>query len=128
MLLILSIDDLTCACLSSLPLVGWKEYWGVGGCSGAVSMSGNAEVLHGNAGSAAGSKTGDTIRGDITGPLDVDTAGGADQPGLGGLVGGWASLTRSSPNESDLLSDSENWWLLNGTRSGCASIISFAGN
>ena len=32
--------------------------------------------------------------------------GGADWPGLGGLVGGWARLTRSSPDESDLLSDS----------------------
>ena len=29
-----------------------------------------------------------------------------DRPGLGGLVGGWARLTKSSPNESDLLSDS----------------------
>ena len=51
----------------------------------------------------------------------------ADRPGPGGLVG-WASLTRSSPDESDSLSDSEMQQLLNGVRLGCASVISFAGN
>ena len=30
----------------------------------------------------------------------------ANWPGLSGLVGGWARLTKSSPNESDSLSDS----------------------
>ena len=30
----------------------------------------------------------------------------AGRPGIGGLVGGWARLTKSSPNESDSLSDS----------------------
>ena len=30
----------------------------------------------------------------------------AGRPGLGGLAGDWARLTRSSPDESDLLSDS----------------------
>ena len=51
----------------------------------------------------------------------------ADRPGLGGLMGGWARLTRSSPNESDLLSDSGSWWSLNGARVGCANFNSFAG-
>ena len=49
------------------------------------------------------------------------------QIGLGGLVGSWTSLTRSNPDESDSLPDLRNWWSLNGARSGCASIISFAG-
>ena len=31
----------------------------------------------------------------------------ADRPGLGGLEGGWAGVTSSSPNVSDSLSDSE---------------------
>ena len=51
----------------------------------------------------------------------------ADWPGLGGLVGGWASLTRSSPDESDSLLDSGIWQLLDGAGPGCASVISFAG-
>ena len=40
--------------------------------------------------------------------LGTGAAMGAEWPGLGGLVGGWTSLTRSSPNESYLLSDSRN--------------------
>ena len=52
----------------------------------------------------------------------------AGRPGLGGLVGGWARLTRSSPNESDSLSDSGIWWSLDGTRAGCTNLVSFAGN
>ena len=51
----------------------------------------------------------------------------AGRPGLGGLVGGWARLTKSSPNESDSLSDSGIWWSLNGTRVDCANFNSFAG-
>ena len=31
----------------------------------------------------------------------------ADRPGLGSLEEGWAGMTSSSPNVSDLLSDSE---------------------
>ena len=42
-------------------------------------------------------------------------------------MGGWARLTRYSPDESDLLSDSGIWWLLNGARIGCANFDSFAG-
>ena len=37
-------------------------------------------------------------------------------------------MIRSSPDESDSLSDSGIWWLLNGTRVGCANFVSFAGN
>ena len=36
----------------------------------------------------------------------------AGRPGLGGLVGGWARLTKSSPDESDSVSDSGIWQLL----------------
>ena len=54
--------------------------------------------------------------------------GTADWPGLGGLVGGWARLTRSSPNESDSLSNSGILQLLNGAGVGCANFISFTGN
>ena len=43
-------------------------------------------------------------------------------------MGGWARLTRSGPNESDSLSDSGIWKLLNGARVGCANFISFTGN
>ena len=48
----------------------------------------------------------------------------AGRPGLGGLVGGWARLTKSSPNESD----SGIWRLLNGARTNCVDFNSFTGN
>ena len=48
----------------------------------------------------------------------------AGWPGLGGLVGGWDRLTKSSPDESDSLSDSGIWWSLDGARIGCASFVS----
>ena len=48
-------------------------------------------------------------------------------PDAGRPVGGWARLTKSSPDESDSLSDSGIWWLLNGTRTGHANFNSFAG-
>ena len=47
-------------------------------------------------------------RGGLGGPDSWDCIAGcpnADWPGLGGLVGGWARLTRSSPDESDSLSE-----------------------
>ena len=114
MLLILSKDVPTCGSLAKHCFVGQSEYWGVGGCSGAVSTYGSANVLHGTGGGAAG--------GNIAGQLS------ADWPGLGGLVGGWASLTKSSPNESDSLSNSGSWWSLKDARSDCVSIISITGN
>ena len=52
----------------------------------------------------------------------------AVSPGLGGLMGGWARLTRSSPNESDSLSDSGIWQLLKDARIDCVNFNSFAGN
>ena len=94
------------------------------GSSGAVSASGNADVLHGTGGGA----TGGALQGDIAGPLGAGTAVVAGWPGLGGLVGGWTNLTRSSPDESDSLSDSWNWWSFSDVISGCAKIVSFAGN
>ena len=87
-------------------------------------MSGKAEVIHGTGGGA----TGGALGGDITGPLGAVTVGCVDWPGLGGLVGGWTSLTKYNPDESDLPSDSRNWQSLDGARSCCASFIFFAGN
>ena len=52
----------------------------------------------------------------------------AGRPGVGGLVGGWARLTRSSPDESDLLSDSGIWRSLSCARINCVDFNSFAGN
>ena len=43
-------------------------------------------------------------------------------------LGGWAGFAKSSPNESDSLSDSGIWWSLNGTRIDCVDLDSFAGN
>ena len=37
---------------------------------------------------------------------NVTVCPNAGRPGLGGLLGGWARVTKSSPNESDSLSDS----------------------
>ena len=88
----------------------------MGGCSGAVPTSGSTLCLHRSRGGAIGDCGSDTVRGCV------------DWPGLGDLVGGWASLTRSSPNVSDLLSDKEIIWLLLGTGVGCANKVSFTGN
>ena len=52
---------------------------------------------------------------------------GAVWPGIGGPLGDWSRLTRSSPDESDSLSDSGIWWSLDGARIGCANFDSFAG-
>ena len=52
----------------------------------------------------------------------------ADRPGLGGLEGGWAGMTSSSPELSDSLSDSEIGWSLNGARFNFFNFTSFAGN
>ena len=59
-------------------------------------------------------------------PHGVDPDAG--RPGLGGLVGGWARLTKSSPNESDLLSDSGIWQSLNGPGINSVNFNSFTGN
>ena len=59
-------------------------------------------------------------------PCGVDPNAG--RPGLGGLAGGWARLTKSSPNESDLLSDSGNWQSLNGAGIAACNLNCFAGN
>ena len=49
-------------------------------------------------------------------------------PGNNGLVGGWARVTGSSPDESDSLSDSGIWQLLNGARINFVDFDSFTGN
>ena len=51
----------------------------------------------------------------------------AGPPGMCGGVGGWARLTKSSPDESDSLSVSVIWQSLNGTRIDCVNFNSFAG-
>ena len=48
-------------------------------------------------------------------------------PGLSGVLGGWARLTKSSPDESDSLSDSGILRSLDGTRIDCVIFDSFAG-
>ena len=77
---------------------------------------------HGAHGGARGGLGGLALWDSITGCPD------ADLPGLGGLCGRWARLTRSSPNESDLLSDSGIWQSLNGTRINHFDFNSFTGN
>ena len=52
----------------------------------------------------------------------------AGRPRQVALVGGWARLTKSSPDESDSLSDSGIWWSLNGARIDCVYFNSFTGN
>ena len=42
-------------------------------------------------------------------------------------MGGWARVTRSSPDESDSLLDSGIWQLLNDARIYCVNFDSFAG-
>ena len=46
---------------------------------------------------------------------------------LGGIDGGWARVTRSKPDDSDSLSESGIWRLLDGAVIGCANLYSFAG-
>ena len=42
-------------------------------------------------------------------------------------MGGWARFTKSSPDESDSLSDSGIWWSLSGAGIDCVNFDSFAG-
>ena len=114
--MILSWEGLACCCLSLCALVCHKEYWGAGGFNcGAVSTSGRAICLFG-------------IGGGISG-CDGDTGCHCvDWPGLGGLIGGWASLTRSSPKLLDSLSNEDIVWSLTGTNVGCANEDSLTGN
>ena len=48
--------------------------------------------------------------------------------GVGGIAGGWARLTKSSPDESDSLSDSGIWWSLSGAGINCVNFDLFTGN
>ena len=56
--------------------------------------------------------------------LDLD----ADRPGLGGLEGGWAGMTSSSPKLSDSLSDSEIGGSFEDVQFDIVDFTSFAGN
>ena len=47
---------------------------------------------------------------------------------MGGNGGGWARVTMSGPNESDLLLDSGSWRSLDGAGIYCVNFDSFAGN
>ena len=116
-------DGPACVCHCSHAFVGWNEYRGVGSCNGAVSVSGKGALDPlGACGGAMGGLRGLTC----WDPRGVDPNAG--RPGLGGLVGGWARLTKSSPDESDSLSDSGIWQLLNGTGTDRVNFNSFAGN
>ena len=52
----------------------------------------------------------------------------ADRPGLGGLEGGWAGMTSSSPKLSDSLSDSEIGGSFGDAWFDFVDFTSFAGN
>ena len=102
-LLIVWVEGLACCCHCSHCLVGQNEYQGAAGSDGAVPVSGKGVLeCHGAQGGA---------RSWLGGPALCDGDAGcpnADRPGLGGLLGGWARVTKSSPDQSDSLSDSGN--------------------
>ena len=111
------VDDPGCGCLCSLAFVWRSEYRGAIGGIGAVPVSGKGVCsLLGACGNCG---LGDVALW-VFGPNAVWC-------GVGGLVGGWARVTRSSPNESDSLSDSGDWHSLNGGRIDCVNFDSFVG-
>ena len=107
-----------CSCLCSHAFVGRDKYRGVRGLDGAVSMFGKGAFEPRGALGIGG------LGGLVLWELGPD----AVRPGLCGLVGGWARLTRSSPNESDSLSDSGIWRSLDCARIDCVNFNFFAGN
>ena len=122
-LLMFPVEDPACCCHCSCTFVGWNEYRGAGGCDHAVSVSGKGALEpRGACGGAMGGLGGLELW-DLM--FDDPNAG---RPGLGGLVGGWARLTKSSPNESDSVSDSGIWQLLSGAGIDCVDFNSFTGN
>ena len=110
-------------CLCSCAFVKQSEYRGVRGHDRAVSVSGKGvlEPL-----GAWGGAMGGLIGLALWDSCGVDPNAG--RPGLGSLVGGWARLTESSPNESDSLSDSGSWQFLTGAGIDFVDFNSFAGN
>ena len=112
------VDDPACSCRFSRAFVGWNKYRGAGGLDGAVSVSGKGAL----------DPHGALSKGGLGGLALWELGPDAVRPGLGGLVGGWARLTRSSPDESDLLSDSGIWWSFNDARIDSVNFNSFAGN
>ena len=105
------VEGPACGCHCSHAVVGQNEYQGAGGCNRVVSVSdkGALEPL------------GALGKGGVRGLAAV-------WPGVSGLMGGWARLTRSSPDESDSLSDSGIWRSLNGAGFDCVNFNSFTGN
>ena len=117
------VEGPACCCLCPHTFVGQNEYQGAGGCNGAVSISGkDALEPRGAQDGAKGGLGGLAHWGSCADGPD------ADRPGLGGLGGGWARLTKSSPDESDSLLDSGIWWSFNDARISFADFDSFAGN
>ena len=110
-------DDPGCGCLCSLAFVWRSEYRGAMGVIGAGPASGKG--MWGLLGACGVWGLGDLARWEL-GPNAVWC-------GEGGIVGGWARVTKSSPNESDSLLDSGDWWSLDGTGIDCVNFDSFAG-
>ena len=108
--LIVPLDDPACSCCCSHALVGRNEYRGTGGCGGAGSMSGKGVI----------ERLGAPGKGGLRGHAVI--VWGKD------VTGGWARLTRSSPDELDSLSDSGIWRSLDGAGIDCVNFNSFAGN
>ena len=82
----LSWEGLAQCCLSVCAFICCNKYRGACGCCGAGPTSGSSLCLHGNSGGTAGDCGDDGVH------------SGVERLGLLGLVGGWASLTKSSPN------------------------------
>ena len=91
-LLMLPVEGSACGCCRSHSFVGWNEYQGACGCNGVISSKG-ALKPHGALGG---------VRGLVLWGLGVDVV----WPGVGGVLGDWARLARSRPDESDSLWDS----------------------
>ena len=112
------VDVPACGCHCSHAFVGQNKYRGVGGPDGAVSVFGKGAL----------EPCGALGKGGLGGLILCALGPNAVRPGLGGLVGGWVRLTRSSPDESDSLSDSGIWQLLNGAGIDCVNFDLFTGN
>ena len=97
----LPVDAPACSRCCSHALVGRNEYQGTRGSKGVFEP-------HGALG-----------KGGLEGLMLWEVCPNAVWPGVSGLVGGWARLARSRPDESDSLSGSEIWQSLNGAGIDC---------
>ena len=89
------VDDPGCGCLCSLAFVLRSEYQGATGGIGADPVSGKG--VWGLLGACGIGGLGGLARWEL-GPNAVWC-------GVGGFAGGWARVTRSSPDESESLSE-----------------------